>query len=307
MAKRKDIEATSGEPAASPQGAPEQAKSAVESGLPNVESPPLSPDTPAPAIEPIVEPVNEIMTEAAPAVEAVPAIAPASATDSEAPAASAPTTAWRFAFKARHKRHALLAASVAIAAAFGAVIGALASGGFGTPLPRTDVASLEERKSMQQSIARLGKEVTTLKSSIEAANKSAHTQIAKINDKLNDKIASKTTERFDRAAAADITGSISAPQTVSPHPAGRLAPRAAAVASQPPARAAVVQDWTIRDSRDGFVYVQGHGDIYQVVPGAPLPGLGAVESIKRQDGRWVVVTPKGIIVSMRDRRYFERF
>jgi hypothetical protein len=43
--------------------------------------------------------------------------------------------------------------------------------------------------------------------------------------------------------------------------------------------------------------VQGHGDIYQVVPGAPLPGLGSVEQIKRQDGRWVVVTPKGIIVS----------
>ena len=34
-------------------------------------------------------------------------------------------------------------------------------------------------------------------------------------------------------------------------------------------------------------------------------GLGPVEQIKRQDGRWVVVTPKGLIVSMRDRRYFE--
>jgi hypothetical protein len=41
------------------------------------------------------------------------------------------------------------------------------------------------------------------------------------------------------------------------------------------------------------------------VPGAPLPGLGPVESIKLQDGRCVVKTPKGIIVSMRDRHYFE--
>jgi hypothetical protein len=68
-----------------------------------------------------------------------------------------------------------------------------------------------------------------------------------------------------------------------------------------------VADWSIRGARDGYVYVQGHGDIYEVVPGAPLPGLGPVEQIKRQDGRWVVVTPKGIIVSMRDRRYFEQF
>ena len=66
-----------------------------------------------------------------------------------------------------------------------------------------------------------------------------------------------------------------------------------------------MQGWTIRDARDGFVYVQSHGEIYQVVHGAPLPGLGPVESVKQQDGRWVVTTPKGIIVSMRDRRYFE--
>jgi hypothetical protein len=67
-----------------------------------------------------------------------------------------------------------------------------------------------------------------------------------------------------------------------------------------------VADWWIRDSRDGDVYVQGHGAVYQVALGAPLPGLGPVKQIKRQDGRWLVVTPKGIIVSKRDRRYFEQ-
>jgi hypothetical protein len=50
----------------------------------------------------------------------------------------------------------------------------------------------------------------------------------------------------------------------------------------------------------GWVYVQGHGNIYRVVPGTPLPGLGAVEQIKRQNGRWVVMTPQGIIALMRD-------
>jgi hypothetical protein len=48
--------------------------------------------------------------------------------------------------------------------------------------------------------------------------------------------------------------------------------------------------------------VQGHGDAYRVVPGTPLPGLGPVEQIKRQDGHWVVVTPKGIIVPRRGPR-----
>jgi hypothetical protein len=61
----------------------------------------------------------------------------------------------------------------------------------------------------------------------------------------------------------------------------------------------ILRDWRISHARNGAVYVQGHGEIYRVVPGTPLPGLGSVEEIKRQNGRWVVMTPKGIIASMR--------
>ena len=104
-----------------------------------------------------------------------------------------------FVLRPRHKRYALLAASVTFAAALGAIVGALASGGFSAPA-KPNVVTIEESKAMQQSIARLGKEVTTLKANLEAANKSAHTQIAKITDRLEH-------------AQADITGSISAPQT----------------------------------------------------------------------------------------------
>ncbi|MGA7773971.1 MAG: hypothetical protein WCA25_13625 [Pseudolabrys sp.] len=68
----------------------------------------------------------------------------------------------------------------------------------------------------------------------------------------------------------------------------------------PQAPRAILRDWWISNARNGHVYVQGHGNVYRVVPGTPLPGLGAVEQIKRQNGRWVVLTPKGIIASMRD-------
>jgi len=282
MAKRKDIEITGGEAAASSSGAPEPAQ--AKSELPSVESPPISPatetpaiatDTPAPAIEPIAA--------ATPAVEPI--------TD------AVPVAKPRFVLKARHKHYALLAASVTFAAALGAVVGALASGGYSTPA-RPDVAAIEQNKAMQQSIARLGKEVATLKASLEQANKSAHIQIAKISERLEH-------------ATAEVTGSISAPQTtapvLTPLPSPRPTPRIAAVEPPPPARPSVVAGWTIRDTRNGYVYVENHGELYQVVLGAPLPGLGPVQSVKRQDGRWVVLTPKGIIVSMRDRRYFEEF
>jgi hypothetical protein len=69
---------------------------------------------------------------------------------------------------------------------------------------------------------------------------------------------------------------------------------------QSPGRVAILADWWIPDGpSDGWVYVQGHGDVYRVVPGTPLPGLGPVEQIKGQNGHWVVVTPKGIIVPRR--------
>src|ERR1035438_1148862 len=168
MAKRKDIEITGGQAAATPESTP--AAAPIKSELPAVESPSISPvtetlaiatDTPAPAIEPIAV--------AAPAVEPI--------TD------AAPVAKPRFVLRPRHKRYALLAASVTFAAALGAVVGALASGGFSAPA-RPEVATVEQNKAMQQSIARLAKEVTTLKASLEQANKSAHTQIAKISERL---------------------------------------------------------------------------------------------------------------------------
>jgi hypothetical protein len=282
MAKRKDIEITGGEAAASSSGAPEPAQ--TKSELPSVESPPISPATETPAIA----------TDApATAIEPIAAAAPAVEPIMDA----APVAKPRFVLRPRHKRYALLAASVTFAAVLGAVVGALASGGFSAPA-RSDVVAVEENKAMQQSIARLGKEITTLKTSLEQANKSAHTQIAKISERLEH-------------ATEEVTGSISAPQTtapvLTPLPSPRPAQRFAAVDPPPPARPSVVAGWTIRDIRNGYVYVENHGELYQVVLGAPLPGLGPVQSVKRRDGRWVVLTPKGIIVSMRDRRYFDDF
>jgi hypothetical protein len=41
------------------------------------------------------------------------------------------------------------------------------------------------------------------------------------------------------------------------------------------------------------------GGEFVVAAGSVLPGLGPVESVKRQDGQWVVVTASGLITSGR--------
>ena len=274
MAKRKPI-AQSGDIAADK---PPQAE------LPTVESPSISPAGPLPVSEPTPEPA------AAP-------VAPMA--KSETPPAAPALTARLFEFPRikwtpRNKLNALLAASVTLAAALGAVLGAVSTAALNAPPPpRANVAALEENKAMQQSIAHLSKEVATLKTNLEAANKSAHSQVAKITERL-------------AAVAADVTGTITPPQTVPAVSAQTPVPRPAIAAiNSPPARPTVVLDWTLRSARDGVAFVEGHGEIYEAVLGAPLPGLGPVQTIKRENGRWIVVTPRGIIVSMRDRRYFE--
>lgn len=247
MTERKDAQPGSETPA------PETANA-----LPKVEAPPLSPagESPAPAGEPPLD------------------------TATAATALRPPAKLW-------HRHPSLLAAAmVALAAGFGAVVGAFASSVW-TPASH-DVAGLEQRRAMQQSIAHLSRQVVLLKANLERASKAEHTEIASLSKHLKTK------------PAADITGSIRQP-AAAPVPLPRPAPRIAAAPSRP----RVVTNWSIRDVRDGYVYVESNGDIYQVVPGAPLPGLGPVEAITRRDGHWVVVTPRGLIVAQRDRRFFE--
>jgi hypothetical protein len=288
MAKRKQIENAGGDPVANPDNAPQQG----QTELPLVDSPSLSPAT----LDVASEPVAEVPAT----LEAAPAVSKTDIDNKEEPTnitQAAPARAqWpQLRLRPRHRRYAMLAASVAIAAAVGVLAGATMTGGFSKPAS-VDVAGLEESKAAQQSIALLSKDVASLKASFEAANKSAHSQFAKLSERL-------------ARGSAEITGAITPPQTVPPTSAAAapLPPARPGSAVEVSRRPSVITDWTIRETRDGFVYVQGHGDVYQVVPGAPLPGIGPVEQIKRQDGRWVVVTPKGIIVSMRDRRYFEQF
>jgi hypothetical protein len=274
MAKRKLTEQASETTAAPTNSEP------ANSELPQIESPSISPAEIAPAAEPVTQPTPVVETAPAPALK---------------PLLAKPAFL-KIKWTPHKKRTAVLAASVALAALLGAAAGAIGTNaGLAARKPAADVAALDERKAMQQSIARLSKEVASLKTNLDAASKTAQNFAAKTADRL--------------AAMAEITGSIAPPQTVpasgpeaTPLPPPRPAQEAVA---PPPVRLAVVPDWTIRMARDGMALVQGHGELYQAVLGAPLPGLGPVQTIKREDGRWMVVTPRGIIVSSRDRHYFE--
>ncbi|MBX9774196.1 MAG: hypothetical protein K2Y71_07250 [Xanthobacteraceae bacterium] len=194
----------------------------------------------------------------------------------------------------RSNRFALLAASVAFAGALGAMAGALGtsvvsrSTATETPMAGVDLAPVRD------AIASLRTEIGAIKSSVETSNRNANAQLAKFNERL---------ERIDRAQSASAAQRA---QTPSGTVTGSVQPQQAAAvpvapAAAPPAEAArqrVIEGWTVRHVSRGVAVIQGRrmGAI-EVEAGDIVPGVGRIESIRRQDGRWIVLTSNGMITS----------
>jgi hypothetical protein len=71
-----------------------------------------------------------------------------------------------------------------------------------------------------------------------------------------------------------------------------------AAASTRPEGSPVLSGWVVRSVYDGIALIEDRmGSAVEVEPGDYLPGLGRIESIRRHDGHWVVVTSKGLIAA----------
>jgi hypothetical protein len=78
------------------------------------------------------------------------------------------------------------------------------------------------------------------------------------------------------------------------------APPAVTTAGAAPAevgRLPTIDGWVLRDVSRGAALIEGRSGLYEVLAGDPVPGLGRVDAIRKQDGRWVVVTSRGLIVA----------
>jgi hypothetical protein len=62
------------------------------------------------------------------------------------------------------------------------------------------------------------------------------------------------------------------------------------------AKLPTVDGWVLRRVSDGGALIEGQQGLFEVYAGDPVPGLGRVDAIRHEDGRWVVVTSRGLIV-----------
>jgi hypothetical protein len=62
-------------------------------------------------------------------------------------------------------------------------------------------------------------------------------------------------------------------------------------------RLPTVEGWTLTDVGYGSALIRGRHGTFEVFAGDYIPGIGRIDAIRRQDGQWVVVTSKGLIVT----------
>ena len=215
------------------------------------------------------------------------------------------------------RRVAALAAVIALAAVAGAIGGALATAGFGRVAG--DGAKVASSRALEDTISRIDTEVAALRTSLEQASKHSASQIGKTSDRLDKvekaqaepaaKLAklSETVEKLRTAtAAAPVAAPVAAAAAAPAAPketTGTIQTANAAAAPVPlpapkpeVARLPTVEGWVLRDAGNGSALIEGRQGIFEVYAGDPIPGLGRIDAIRKQDGRWVVVTSRGLIV-----------
>jgi hypothetical protein len=211
------------------------------------------------------------------------------------------------------RRIGAMAAVVALATVAGALGGALATAGVGKLMAGDSTSASARDSAIEATVARIDADIATLKASLEQTAKTGATQFNKASDRL-DKVEkaqvepaaklAKLSDAVDKLRTAqasatsapakdvNVTGSI--PQQVA---AATAAPAPAAPPKPEVARMPTVEGWVLRDVANGSALIEGRRGMYEVFAGDPVPGLGRIDAIRKQDGRWVVVTSKGLIVA----------
>jgi hypothetical protein len=198
----------------------------------------------------------------------------------------------------RVNRFTMLAACLALAAALGGMVGALTAFSLARPQTTPVIAagkiSSEEIQALKENVVQARVDLAALKASIDAGNRGAATQFTKITERIErmERNAAepaaklnKAVESIERIARAEGAASLK-------DVTASIAPREAAAA-----KPSSLEGWVLRDVYRGTAFLEGRNGIIEVEQGDLVPGLGRIDAIRKQDGRWVVVTSKGTIAA----------
>ena len=202
----------------------------------------------------------------------------------------------------RSLRVAMVAVSLAAAAAVGSFIGSLSATGVERfwPAPATSAAGAHSVAAVKTEPA----DASAPKANSDAAARGASGQLAKLAERL-DRLEraqaepaarlARITEALDRLEKKNTLAAAQA--SAAPETTGTI-PSAAPGTTEQKSSEKVLPDWIVREAHGGRALIENrYGGMFDVTTGSVLPGLGRVESVKRHENQWIVVTAHGVIYS----------
>ena len=194
----------------------------------------------------------------------------------------------------------------------------------GDPVERISVKIDEVRASSSVAIEDLRGTVNRVASSLESNQRELLAKLENFSERVSRaegkefggtgsvlarlELLNERLERIERSVPIALAGAQSAPATNNVTPAATpitppLRPSVAAstppaaATTQPPAEAKKITEWVVREVINGTAILKGPRGVIGVSIGDLIPGVGRVQSIARQGGRWTVATNKGVITA----------
>jgi uncharacterized coiled-coil protein SlyX len=165
----------------------------------------------------------------------------------------------------------------------------------GDPAAAERLAKMDaDLTALKKTVAEVATDVEYVGQRVETVAVRAVTASATLRSSIdaNDERLAAVTKRLDKiesTMAGDLTSSIPPQQRTG-------------TAAQAPVRKRIMSGtagWSIHEASEGRAVIAGRSGTFEVEPGSIVPGLGRVDDIKQQRGRWVVTTARGSIVAHR--------
>lgn len=181
----------------------------------------------------------------------------------------------------------------------------------------TSVATSAEIKNVRETVAQLRRQVSGisenldgLRTTVDHSSKSTNDRFGRFAENLDriERVGSSTTTKLDKLAQVQPPVPAPAGPQLQP-PAQSMAVASAAPGTEvtgsvsPSERAAsprkVIKGWSVREAYEGIAILNGPTGVVEAVLGQQVPGLGRIEEIKNENGRLVVLSSAGAILSAR--------
>jgi hypothetical protein len=271
--------------------------------LPVVDAPALSPEPVA------VAPADSAVKAANETAPSTPAEPGGASPTADAPTADAPNATQRFRaaaalqISAARERLADRNKSPIIAAALIAGL-AGAAGQAGISSLNQNDRTVWQSRAIEDAIARLDDSIAALRNKVEHTAELSSAQSAATVERLEkiEKAQSEPTAQIIRLADVieklRANAATVASRTAAPDATNDVTGSIKSVPStSKSSKSAIVEGWTLLEIDRDAALLEGKRGLFETSIGDTIPGVGRVEAFRKQDGRWVVVTARGLIVS----------